>query len=69
MRQDAEVYKICDVLHFLEIREMNGISPNIGNLYRICNVLPFSSAYAELSFSRLKQIKKSYTRSTMDEIP
>src|SRR6218665_2218867 len=71
MLQDSvisEVHKVCDVLHFLEIREMNGIFSNLAILYRIYNVLPVSSATAERSFSRLKQIK-SYTRSTLDEIP
>lgn len=63
----SEVHKICDVLNFLEIGEMSGIFSNLANLYRIYNVLPVSSASAERSFSRLKQIK-SYTRSTMDEI-
>jgi len=36
MLQDAvisEVHKICDVLHFLEIREMSGIFSNLANLY------------------------------------
>ena len=46
---------------------MSWIFSNVANLSRIYNVLPFSSASAEQSFSRLKQIK-SYTRSTMDEI-
>jgi len=45
---------------------MSGISSNLANLYRIYSVLPVSSAYAERSFSRLKQIQ-GYTRSTMDE--
>lgn len=63
----TEVHKICDVLHFLEIREMSRIFSNLANLYRIYSVLPVSSASAERSFSRLKLIK-SYTRSTRDEI-
>ena len=63
----SKVHKICDVLHFLEIREMSGIFSNLAKLYRIYNVLTVSSASAERSFSRLKQIK-SYTRSTMDDI-
>ena len=68
MLQDAvilEVHKICDVLHFLEIRENSGNFSNLANLYGIHNVLPVSSATAERSFSRLKQIK-SYTRLTTD---
>jgi len=67
MLQDA-VHKICDVLHFLEIREMSGNFSNLANLSRIglYNVLSVSSASAERSFGRL-QIK-SYTRSTTDEI-
>jgi len=55
MLQDAvisEVHKVCDVLHYLEICEMNGIFSNLANLYRIYNVLPVSSATAERSFSR-----------------
>ena len=38
MQQDAvisEVHEICDVLHFLEIREMSGIFSNLANPYRI----------------------------------
>jgi len=38
MLQDAvitEVHKICDVLHFLEIREMSEIVANLANLYRL----------------------------------
>ena len=39
MMQDAvisEVHKICDVLHFLEMREMSGIFSNLPiNLYKI----------------------------------
>jgi len=31
----SEFHKICDVLHFLEIREMSGIFSNLANLYRI----------------------------------
>ena len=53
MLQDAvisKVHKICDVLHFLEIREMSWIFSNLANLYRIYNVLPVSSAIAEQSF-------------------
>jgi len=37
MLQDAvisEIHKICDVLHFLEIREMSRIFSNLANLYR-----------------------------------
>ena len=37
MLQDAvisEVHKICDGLHFLEIRDMSGIFSNLANLYR-----------------------------------
>ena len=70
MLQDAvisEVHKICDIFHFLEIREMTGNFSNLVNLYRIYNVLPVSSASAERSFGRLKQMK-NYTRSTTDEI-
>ena len=62
----SEVHKICDVLNFLEIREMIGIFSNLANLYRY-SVLPVSSASAEWSFSRLKRIK-SDTSSAMDEI-
>jgi len=68
--QDAvisEAHKMCDVLHFLEIREMSGIFSNLANLYILYNALPVSSASAERGFSRLKQMK-SYTLSTMDEI-
>jgi len=64
MLQDAvisEVHKICDVWHFLEIREMSLIFSNLANLYRIYNVLLVSSASAERSFSRLNQIKKLQT--------
>jgi len=35
MWQDAiisEVHKVCDVLHFLEIREMSGLFSNLANL-------------------------------------
>jgi len=38
----------------------------LANLCRIYNILPVSSASAEQSFSRLKQIK-SYTYSTMED--
>ena len=31
----AEVHKICDVLQFLEIREMSEIFSNLANRYRI----------------------------------
>jgi len=47
MLQDAvnsEVHKICDVLHFLEIREMSGFFSNLASLYCLYNVLPVSSA-------------------------
>jgi len=54
-----EVQKFSDVLHFLEIREISGIVSILANLYRIYNVLPVSSASAERSFGRLKQIKKA----------
>src|SRR6218665_1653329 len=59
--------KLCDVLHFLEIREMSGNFSNLTNVYRIYNVLPVSSASAGRSFGRFSEIK-SYTRSTTDEI-
>jgi len=65
MLQDAvisEVRKICDVFHFLEIRDMSGIFSNLTNLYRIYNVLPVSSASAERRFSRLKQIKATHAQ-------
>src|SRR6218665_2607770 len=70
MLQDAvisEVHIICDVSHFLEIREMSGVFSNLANLYRIYNVVHVSSASAERSFSRLKQIK-GYTHSTIDDL-
>jgi len=56
MLQDAaisEVNKICDVLQFLEIREMSGNFSNLTNLYGIHNVLPVNSAAAERSVSRI----------------
>src|SRR6218665_1459117 len=65
MLQDAviaDVHEICDVLHFLEIREMSEIFSNLANrAYGPYNALPVGSASAERSFSRLKQIKKLYT--------
>src|SRR6218665_3850977 len=68
----SEFHQICDVLHFLEIREMSGLFSNLTNFieYRPNDkVLPVSSAPrpTERRFSRLQQIK-SNKRSTMDEI-
>lgn len=54
----SELHKICNVLHFIKIRKMSGIFPNLANLYRIYNDLPISSASAEWSFSRLRANKK-----------
>jgi len=46
----SEFHKTCDVLHFLEIREMSGIfSTFIEHNY---NVLPISSAATERRFSK-----------------
>src|SRR6218665_259986 len=45
--QDAvtsEAHKMCDGLHFLEIREMSRIFENLANLYIIYNVLSVSSS-------------------------
>jgi len=53
-----EVQEIYDALHFLEIREMSGISSKR---------FACQHASSERIFSILKQIK-SYTRSAMDEI-
>ena len=69
MLQDAvisEVHKICDVLYFLQFREMSENFSNLANLYRIlCDVFPVSSASFERCFSRIKQIQ-GYTRSKMN---
>lgn len=62
----VEKLTINNVLKFMIANDMCSIYPNLSTLYHIFLTLPITSAVAERSFSRLKQIK-SYLRSTMGE--
>ena len=57
---------INTILKFMIANDMCCIYPNFSTLYKIYMTLPITSATAERSFSRLKNIK-SYLRSTMGE--
>ena len=56
----------AEILPFLIANDLHRAYPNLEKLYRIYLTVPISSAQAERTFSRLKQIK-SYLRSTMSE--